>query len=71
MLVKTAASKKSAKPQPVLTAYILIKLPMTTKTFTACVDHPSEWKTTSTVTPLEKNHGDSRFADLPLSVNDN
>ena len=44
----------SAKPQAVLTDDVLTIPPSTTKIVTAFVDHPSEWNTTSTVTPLEK-----------------
>ena len=53
MQVRTI-SEKSAKPQVVLTDDAVTIPPKTTKTFTAFVDHPSEWKTTGTVTQLEK-----------------
>ena len=52
--VKSTASETSAKPRAVFTDDALTKPPMTTKTITAFVDHPSEWNTTSTVTSLEK-----------------
>ena len=54
MQVKTASSETTTKPQPVITDEALIIPPTTTKTFTAFIDHPSKWNTTSTVTPLEK-----------------
>ena len=44
----------SAKPQAVLAETPPIKQPRTTKTITAFVDHPSDWKKTWTETPLEK-----------------
>ena len=44
----------SAKPQAVMTDDALSIPPRTTKTVTGFVDHPSEWNTTCTVTPLEK-----------------
>ena len=47
-------SKMRAKPQVVLTDNALTMPPRTTKTVRAFVDHPSEWKTISTVTPLER-----------------
>ena len=54
MQVKTALSQTSAKPQPVLIHDNITIPQMTTKTFTAFVDHVSEWNTTGTVTPVEK-----------------
>ena len=54
MKVKTASSKTTTKPQPVITDEALILQPTTTKTITAFIDHPSKWITTGTVTPLEK-----------------
>ena len=54
MQVKTANGEKNAKPQPVLSNDITTIAPMTTKTVDAFVDHPSEWNTTNTVTPLER-----------------
>ena len=54
MQVKSASSQASAKPQPVLTHDNITIPQMTTKTITAFVDHSSEWKTTGTVTPVEK-----------------
>ena len=54
MQVKTASSETTTKPQPVITDEALTIPPMTTKTITAFIDHPSKWNTTGTVTPLEK-----------------
>ena len=54
MQVKTASSEKTTKPQPVITDDALTIPPMTTKTITAFIDHPANWNTTVTVTPLEK-----------------
>ena len=54
MQVKTAPSETTTKPQPVITDEALTIPPMTTKTITAFIDHPSKWNTTGTVTPLEK-----------------
>ena len=44
----------SAKPQAILTHDSIMISQMTTKTFTAFVNHLSEWVTTGTVTPVEK-----------------
>ena len=52
--VRTASSETTTKPQPVITDDTLTIPPMTTKTITAFIDHPSKWNTTGTVTPLEK-----------------
>ena len=54
MQVKAASSETATKPQPVITDEALTIPPMTTKTVTAFIDHPSKWNTTRTVTPLEK-----------------
>ena len=54
MQVKSATSQTTAKPQPVLIHDSITIPQMTTKTITAFVDHPSEWNTTGTVTPVEK-----------------
>ena len=54
MQVKSSMSQTSAKPQAVLIHDSKKIPPMTTKTVTAFVDHLSEWKTTGTVTPVEK-----------------
>ena len=54
MQVKTASSETTTKPQPVITDEALTIPPTTTKKITAFIDHPSKWKTTGTVTPLEK-----------------
>ena len=51
---KNAAIETSAKFQPVLIQDNTTVPPLTTKTITAFVDHPSEWHTTGTVTPVEK-----------------
>ena len=53
MQVKTASSETTAKPQPVITVDAVAIPLKTTKTVIAFVDHPSEWNTTGTVTPLE------------------
>ena len=53
MQVKTASSETTTKPQPVIMDEELTIPPATTKTVTAFIDHPSKWKTTGTVTPLE------------------
>ena len=52
--VKTDLSETTTKPQPVITDGALTIPPTTTKTITAFVDHPSKWRTTATVTPLEE-----------------
>ena len=54
MQVKTASSETTTKPQPVITDKALTIAPVTTKTITAFIYHPSKWNTTGTVTPLEK-----------------
>ena len=54
MQVKSASTGTSAKPQAVLIHESKTVPPKTTKTITAFVDHSSEWKTTGTVTPVEK-----------------
>ena len=54
MPVKTASSETTAKLQPVITDGVLVIPPRTTETVTAFVNHPPEWNTTGTVTPLEK-----------------
>ena len=54
MQVKTASSETTTKPQPVITDEALTIPPMTTKTITAFIDHPSKWNTGGTVTTLEK-----------------
>ena len=51
---KSALSQTSAKPQAVLIHDNITIPQMTTKTITAFFDHVSEWKTTGTVTPVEK-----------------
>ena len=54
MQVKKASSETTTKPQPVITDDALAIPPTTTKIITAFVDHPSNWNTTGTVTPMEK-----------------
>ena len=54
MEVKRTSSETTTKPQPVITDEALTIPPTTTKTITAFIDHPSQWNTTGTVTPLEK-----------------
>ena len=54
MQVKSALKQKSAKPQAVFIPDSILIPQMITKTFTAFVDHLSEWNTTATVTPKEK-----------------
>ena len=54
MQVKTASSETTTKPQPVNMDEDLTIPTATTKKVTAFIDHPSKWKTTGTVTPLEK-----------------
>ena len=48
--VKTASSKITRKPQPVITDEALTIPPTTTKTITAFIDYPSKWNTTGTLT---------------------
>ena len=54
MQVKTASSETTTKPQPAITDDALSIPPTTIKTITAFFDHPSQWNTIGTVTPLEK-----------------
>ena len=54
MQVKTTSSETTTKPQPVILNETLTIPPATTKAVTAFIDHPSKWKTTGTVTQLEK-----------------
>ena len=54
MQVKSASSGTNAKPQAVFIHNIITIPQMTTKTITAFVGHLSEWKTTGTLTPVEK-----------------
>ena len=54
MQVKTASSETTTEPQPVIMDENLTIPPATTRTVTAFIDHPSNWKTTGTVTTLEK-----------------
>ena len=75
--VKIASSQASAKPQLVLIHDSITIPQMTTKTITAFVDHSSEWKTTGTVTPVEKfteaasliiSHSMSTIIDRKIAV---
>ena len=54
MQVKTAWNETTAIPLSVSTEDTLTMQPWITKTIIAFVEHPSEWNTTGTVTPLEK-----------------
>ena len=54
MQAKNPAIEASAKPQPFLVKDNTTVSPMTTKTITGFVDHPWEWHTTGTVTPVGK-----------------
>ena len=51
-LAKSVAIELNARPQPVLIHDNTTVPPLITKTITAFVDHPSEWHTTGTVTPV-------------------
>ena len=53
MRIKTTL-EKSAKPQAVLSDNALTIPLKKSKTVTAFIDHPAEWNTTGTLTPLEK-----------------
>ena len=76
MQVRSASSGTSAEPQVLLhdnTAFPS----KTTKTITAFVDHPSEWHTTGTLTPVEKftepasliiSHSISEIIDRKIAV---
>ena len=77
MQVKTTASERTTKPQPVITDEALTIPPTTTKTIRNLIDHPSKWNTTGTVTPLEKftetaslliSHSMSRIIDKRIAV---
>ena len=52
--VKTTSNEPNSKPQTVFIEDALTIPPRSTKTITALVDHPSDWNTTVTVSPLEK-----------------
>ena len=52
--VKTSSSDTTTKPQSVIAVEALTIPPTTTRTIRAFIDHPSDWNTTGTVTPLEK-----------------
>ena len=54
MQVKSASNQTSAKPKAGIIYDSITIAQMTTKTFTAFVDHLSEWKTTGTLTLEEK-----------------
>ena len=77
MQAENAATETSTKPQPVLIQDNTTVPPMTTKTITAFVDHPSEWHTTGTVTPVRKfteaaslliSHSISTIIDKKIAV---
>ena len=77
MQVKSALNQTNTKPQAVL-IHDNITIPQTTtKTIKAFVDHVSEWKTTGTVTPVEKfteaaslliSHSMSTIIDRKIAV---
>ena len=71
MRAKNAAIKTSAKPQPVPIHDSTTVPPLTTKTNTVFVDHPSEWHKTGTVAPDGKVYRSSESANIPLNFNDN
>ena len=54
MQVKSSASETSAKPQSLFTDDTLTLPSRKTRTITVFVDHPSEWITIGSVTPLDK-----------------
>ena len=54
MHFKNSSSGTTTKLQSMITEEALTLQPMTTKTITAFVHHPSEWNTTGMETPLEK-----------------
>ena len=54
MQAENAAFETSTKPQLLLIQDNTTVPPMITKTITAFFDHPSEWYTTGTVTPVDK-----------------
>ena len=54
MRAKNVATETSANSQHLLIQNNTTVPPMTTKTITVLVDHPLEWHTTSTVTPVGK-----------------
>ena len=77
MQIKSASSQAGAKPQLVLIDDSITIPQMTTKRITAFVDHSSEWKTTGTVTPVEKfteaaslilSHSMSTIIDRKIAV---
>ena len=77
MQVKSALNQTSTKPQAVLIHDYITIPQMTTKTITAFVDQVSEWKTTGTVTPVEKftetaslliSHSMSTIIDRKIAV---
>ena len=68
---KNTATETSAKPQSVLIQDNTTVPPMTTKTITAVVDHPSVWHTTGTLTAVGKNYRSSESANIPLNFNNN
>ena len=71
MQVKSALSQTSTKPQVILIHDNITKPQLTTRTITAFVDHVSEWKTTGTVTPVEKNHRNRESHNIPFNIKNN
>ena len=77
MQVKSTLNQTNTKPQAVLIHDNITIPQMTTKTITEFVDHVSEWKTTGTVTPVEKftetaslliSHSMSTIIDREIAV---
>ena len=77
MQVKSALSQTSVKTQAVLIHDNITTPQLTTKKFTAFVDHTSEWNTTGTVTPVGKftetaslliSHSMSTIIDRKIAV---
>ena len=77
MQVRSASSGTTAKPQPVFIHDNITVPSMRTNTITAVVVHLSEWKTTGTVTPVEKfteaasliiSHSNSTVIDRKIAV---
>ena len=77
MQVKSALNQTSTKPQAVLIHDNITIPQLTTKTITAFVGHVSEWKTTGTLTPVEKftetaslliSHSMSTIIDREIAV---
>ena len=71
MQAKKSAIETSTKPQPHLIQDKTTVPPMTTKTITAFVYHPSEWHTTGTVAPVGKFTEAASLLNILLNFNDN